>query len=508
MSLRIFFRSASIGLSLCLCMTTWAQPPDGANPDPTGVLKLSDAIHAALLGSPDLAPFAWDIRIADARIIQGALRPNPVFSAEIEYIQLGDGPGSSSRSRSFGVAPDGTPGAGLEWGRESESSSVFGQSEITLRLSQLIELGGKRAARIEAAERGKDVASWDYDVARYKVVGEVVAAFVDLLAAQEHVRQFEEVVQLGEQLADTVSKLVDAGSSSPLERRRADVAVESLRIELQQRRSVVNQMRIRLASLWGSQTPAFDHAEGDIESMPLLPPLAALLEKRATNPLLARWTAELAHRKAVLELENSRAVPDLEVSLGYRASGGSDSSSRAFSLGTDGFGYSRSTTALDDEWQHSVTLEFSIPLPIFDRNQGTRKEARYRVEKTASERRATVNQLDSRLGEFYAVAMSAYEVASDLRESVIPELQETYALTQEGYRSGKFDFLTVLDAERQLIDARLRATDASASYHKAVAALEQTLGAGIVHPMNMAASTDIHPMQELDTGLDTTPKEK
>lgn len=489
MSLRFPLSLALLGVALCLNTSTWAQSTEPETPEPTGILRLSDALHAALLGNPELAPYSWDMRIADARIIQAGLRPNPVLSTEIENISLGGDPSSSGRTSSFGVAPDGTPSAGVEWSRESESSSIFGQSEITLRLSQLIELGGKRAARVKAAERGKVVAAWDYDVARYEVVGGVVAAFVDLLAAQEHVRQFQEVVELGEQLADTVSKLVAAGNSSPLERRRAVSEVESLRIELRQRENAVDQARIRLASLWGSQDPAFERAEGNVENMPVLPPLALLLEKRDANPLLARWTAELAHREAVLDLERSRAVPDLEVGLGYRASGGSDSSGRAFGLGTDGIGYSRSTTDLDDEWQHSVTLEFSIPLPLFDRNQGARKEAAYRVEKTAAERRATINQLDARLAEYYAVATNAFQVAASLRESVIPDLQKTFTLTQEGYRGGKFDFLTVLDAERQLIDAQLRATDAATSYHKAIAALEQTLGAGIVHTTDEASET-------------------
>ena len=126
-----------------------------------------------------------------------------------------------------------------------------------------------------------------------------------------------------------------------------------------------------------------------------------------------------------------------------------------------------------------MSLEFSIPLPLFNRNQGARKEAEYMVQKVADERRATDQMLDSRVAEFHAAAVSAREAAASLRHSLIPDLQETFDRTQVGYQSGKFDLLAVLDAERQLVAARLSATEAETAYHTAVAAMEQTLGAGI-----------------------------
>lgn len=479
MSLRFPFCLVILGIALCLNTSTWAQSSEPEAPEPTGILRLSDAIEAAVLGNPSLAVYPWDIRIADARIIQAGLRPNPELLLEVENIALGGSSGSSGTSRSLGIGADGSPTFGFERERTSESRSVFGQSEITLRLSQIIELGGKRSARIEAAQRGKDVASWDYEVARYRVIGEVVVAFADVLAAQEEVEQFGQLVELGERLTSTVEDLVEAGESSPLEGRRARSAVESLRIEQRRREQAVHQAKIRLAAMWGSSEPAFEAVEGNVASMPELPAVEVLLEKKQAHPLLRQWEYELARRKAVLQLEERRAIPDLEMTFGYRAEGLGDETSRSFGLGSEGLSLSRGRGDSDDDWDHSLTVEFSIPLPIFNRNQGARKEAEYQVQKAAYERRASEKSLDARVAEFHAAASGAREAAESLRVSVIPEMQETFELTQVGYRSGKFDFVTVLDAERQLVDARLRATEAEIAYHTAVAAMEQTLGAGI-----------------------------
>ncbi|MCL4692288.1 MAG: hypothetical protein KJ060_07235, partial [Candidatus Hydrogenedentes bacterium] len=67
--------------------------------EPGGTLTLEQAIHAALQGSPKLAAFDWDLRAADARVLQASLRPNPDLEFEIEDIRLNSGPGATSRTR-------------------------------------------------------------------------------------------------------------------------------------------------------------------------------------------------------------------------------------------------------------------------------------------------------------------------------------------------------------------------------------------------------------------------
>ena len=140
--------------------------------EPQGELTLQRAVDAALLHSPKLAPYAWDLRIGDARIAQARLRPNPELSFEIENIVLGGGADRSSTTRGADFTPATVAldpvvnngavqlqptftRAGLSAGIEREKQSGaggFANAEFTLSLAHFIELGGKRAARIETAE--------------------------------------------------------------------------------------------------------------------------------------------------------------------------------------------------------------------------------------------------------------------------------------------------------------------------------------------------------------------
>ncbi|MCC6796814.1 MAG: TolC family protein [Candidatus Hydrogenedentes bacterium] len=467
--------------------------------EPQGELTLQRAVDTALLHSPKLAPYAWDLRIGDARIAQARLRPNPELSFEIENIVLGGGAEHSSTTRSGGFTPATVAldpvvnnGAvqlqptftrpGLSGGVEHEKQSGadgFANAEFTLSLAHVIELGGKRAARIETAERERAVAEWDYEVARFEVVGEVVARYTEVLAAQARVQEELSVVELSDSFAATVSQLVDAGSVSPLESRRAKAAAEQAHLDRREKENELDRARLRLAATWGSTQPAFGNASGDVAATPALPTRESVQSLRNEHPILKRWGAELARRGAVFRQERSLAVPDLTVRFGYRATSIDEGHSRAFGAGTDGFSASRTTNGGDD-LQHSIVLEASLPLPIFHRNQGAIREAELNHEKLGDEQRAWESEVDAALAESFSVAEASLERIDGVSQRILPELEKNYALTQEGYQRGKFAFLDVLDAQRAVVDARLELLDARIAYHQSIADIERLAGAGIV----------------------------
>ncbi|MFN8059542.1 MAG: TolC family protein [Vicinamibacterales bacterium] len=173
--------------------------------NPTGPVTLRDAVALALLQNPALAAFAWETRAREAHILQAGRPPNPAVSVLFEDFG----------ARQFA-------GGGL-------NEPI--QSQATIQLSQLIELGGKRAARQQLATLSRDLAAWDYEAARIEVLTEVSRAFTDVLAAQEAVAQIERTTQLVEQVQQSVALRVTAGVVSPIEETRANVAVGSVRVE-------------------------------------------------------------------------------------------------------------------------------------------------------------------------------------------------------------------------------------------------------------------------------------
>lgn len=387
---------------------------------PTDSVSLRDAIALALLHNPELAAFAWETRAREARFLHEGRLPNPILGVEVEDV---------------GASEIG--GAGV-------------QPQTTVRLGQLIELGGKRAARQRLAARTRDLAAWDFEAARINVLTGVTHAFIEVLAAQEMVALTAQTTQLVERVRKSVGARVVAGAVSPIEETRAEVALATVRVESDRALRQLDAGRRRLATYWGASDAIFPGVRGDLSVTPPLPPITVLTARLVENPDLARWAVEISQRQAVLAAERSMRIPDVTLSAGYRRF--SDLQIGAFVVGG------------------------SLPLPLFDRNADGIEEAKSRLNKAHEERRGAVALVSAGLAEAYRAVTSAHDEVIALRTTVVPGSRETFAAVSVGYRLGKFGYLDVLDAQRTMIAASGQYLRALADYHKAVADVERLIG--------------------------------
>jgi cobalt-zinc-cadmium efflux system outer membrane protein len=401
------------------------QPPVEASParevrEPTGVVTLAQAQALALLQNPRLVAFGWEVRAREAQILQAGLLPNPEVGVEVENFA---GSGALQKFRS---------------------------TEITILLSQLIELGGKRGKRVRVAALESTLAAWDYETTRIEVLTQVTQAFVEVLSAQEHVRLNEDLVRLAEQVLNTVAERVRAGKVSPVEETRFQVALSTSRIALERAQRDLEASRKRLVTTCGGRTPTFASAAGTLDTVSAIPPAERLLDLIAQNPEIARWATEMVQRQAALEREEAQRIPDPTLRGGFRH--------------------------LSETGDNALVMGVSIPLPVFNRNQGKVLEARYRLAKVGEERRAAEAQVRAALAEAYGALSRAFVEATRLHTEVLPGAQRVFNAISEGYRQGKFGLLDVLDAQRTLFEARGRYLEALAAYHQAVAEVERLIG--------------------------------
>lgn len=392
--------------------------------DPTGELTLRDALALALSRSPRLAMFDYDIRIAEAKLLQAGLRPNPEASIESENI-----------------------------GGTGELSGANG-AERTLRLGQLLELAGKRRKRITEARLGRALAEFDYEVKKREVFLETHQAFIEVLAGQRAVAVNQEIVELTESVLPDIQRRIEAGKTSTVEETRSNVSVATARIGLEQARRDMLAARHRLAAHWGSTKPRFASAVGNLEDAPAIASLDVLNRRLADNPRLARFPTELAHREATLARERAAAVPDLTVNGGVRQFAQSDTG--AFVLGA------------------------SIPIPFFNRNQGNIRAAREQIGKTEAERLAVQATISAELADAYHAVKAARAQIDLFRNTVLPESEKALTTISEGYNAGRFSYLEFLDAQRSLVTARQQYLQALVMHQQAVARVE-SLTSGPLH---------------------------
>lgn len=380
-------------------------------------LTLQQAVANALAHHPDVAAAARAIEVADGAALQAGLMPNPMLSASMEDAR-----------------------------RDHRITALV--------LSQRLEMGGKRQARLALAAVEREAALAGLHAVRAGVQAEVLARFHQALAAQARLALARDNTAVARRALDAVDGRVQAGKASLLEQTRARLALAGVALEEAEADAAWRAAHQRLMAqcLCGP---------GRAAQLPLplagalaLPPEPewldvppALLE-RAPRWVQAR--ARVALRDAEAALARSQAVPDLTVDLGGQ---------RNAELGR--------TQAL---------IGVSVPLPLFDRNQGLLREALARAAQARDELEATRLRLKADIDAAADRLRNARQRARLAEQPLLAEAQAALEATLTGFSLGKFGFLEVVDAQRVLAQARARHLQTLAEAGEAAGELDALLG--------------------------------
>ena len=397
----------------------------GENPvrtvaEPEGTLTLADAAALTLAGSPELKPYSWDARIQEGAAIQAASRPNPELTFEVENA-LGSG-----------------------------SYRAFDAAELTLSLSQTIEFGRRRIRRIEVATRDVRLAEQGYILKRAEVLNRATKAFLNVLAAQESLGFAEQNLQMQKDLAKAQDERVKAGKLSESESESALAALALAEIEAQNVRAELAAARSELGAFWGNPKPEFTEAKARLAPDAKTPSFESYQDSLQNNPVVGYQSELVEKHRAALALEQSKTSPDLTAGIGARH--------------------------FDDSDDNAVVFQFSLPIPLFDKNRGNIGRAHAELSKAESEKDAAVKALEAALYQAHQRLSAAHRISATLAASVLPSAERSYGFAKEGYQLGKFSYLELKAAQSILLDARRQLLGAQILYHKAKADLETLSG--------------------------------
>lgn len=380
-------------------------------------LSLAKAIELALEGNPEVAAAKRQWEATEGQVLQGRSRPNPELAYSLEDTR------SKTRTQSW-------------------------------QLNLPVELGGKRAARTKAAEKTREQAQAQLAELQATVRANVAAAYFDVLTAQERLVLARDSAALAKSSTDTVSKRVAAGKVSPVEESKARVAEAGVRVELAQAASEQRNALSRLFALLGRIDAPYTVLEGKAENLPSVPSLADLQPLISSAPGVVLARIEVDRRKALTALEQSKRVPDVTVSVGMQHS---------------------------NETQRNVLLfGVSVPLPIFDRNQGNLLEALKLEDKARDELQAASVRLHSEVAQGQERLSTITAEVQSLQQDVLPGAKSAYDAATIGFENGKFNFLEVLDAQRTYFTAKSQYLKALGEAHRAAADIDRLLGASMV----------------------------
>lgn len=380
-------------------------------------IDLSQAIRRALDADPRMVGAQLEIEATRGGVIQAAKRPNPELSVEVEdFLGSGDYRG-------------------------------FEKAAVTISVQQRFERGGKRDARIAAAQGREDVAAAEVAVTMREIITQTKIDYIAVLGALQKLELLTRTGRRFDELVPLLRKRVEAGASPPADIARGELAAGRARVMTEKSRVEVQALKRQLVSNWSGDVGDAAVVSGRLRhnGHPTIG-LANLLPGLEEHPAVRIWAAVYSQRDGELRLQRATASPDLTLGLGVR---------RVFET--------------DDT---VLRAGGSIPLPIRDRNEGSIIEAERRLAKVEFDRQAALRLLRRRVIEAHGELEASCLEARRLAEVVVPVARRASDDVQQSFDQGRLGVKDLLDINRDLYETEVAQLEADVRCHAAGAKVE------------------------------------
>ena len=322
-------------------------------------------------------------------------------------------------------------------------------------VSRLFERGQKRRWRLDAATSTTAVTRSQYNDQQRQLVLQVKNAFTNMLEAKAALQVAQDNLGSYRRTVDLSKARLDAGDIDKTDFERIDLQLAEFESDFDEAKVNLIQSSDSLQLLMGIEKPSPDFdVTGSLEP-PAITPAVAQIEQQA-----------LASRPDYLAARQSVTLADANVKLAD-AGGTTDP--------TLGGEYERVGV------YNSAGFQLSIPLRIFDRNQGEKERTRYEAQSARFAETQARNQVLNDVDQAWSAYVAAVDLASRYNSHYLAESERVRSNVEFSYRHGGATLLDYLDALR---DYR--------QIHLAALAANQQVWLSI-HQLSFAAATEIVP---------------
>ena len=387
-------------------------------------LTLEEALARAVAGNPALRGSEYLLQASQARESLAAQRPPFELGAELEDF-AGSGPLD-----------------GVE------------QLQTTLRLSGVLELGDRRAARVGLAESESDAATVEQRAQRLDLLADVAARFVDVALREEQRGVAREATGLAMETAAQVRERIRIGAAPDYELGRAEIQISRSQIELQRIERELASSQVRLAATWGATHPDFEGVSADLFALPAVKSFEELAGTMDDSPAIQRMLTQERVAGAELRLAEASRSPDVSWSGGVR---------HFESLG-----------------EAALVASVSVPIGTRRRAEPAIREAEALRSKFALDLEAARVSAVATLFALHREIEQARDEVHALHSEVLPKTEGVLRATRQAFRQGRSSFLELANAQQQLLDVRVEAAASAARYHQLLIEVERLTGQELV----------------------------
>jgi cobalt-zinc-cadmium efflux system outer membrane protein len=377
-------------------------------------------VREAVANNLELAAARYDISVAEARQITARLRPNPVMTLSADHLDvLGTGYNTINNA---------------------------GPNEFAYRTDFILERGGKRTARMALAAAGKTVAETRFRNEIRRLTFEVASAFVDVQLAKENIALAQDNLRSLNGIIAVNAERVRTGDLAAVELGRSQVAAMQYQTAVSQADLQLRQAKNRLRLLLGRPdlSDDFDVA-GSIRR-----------DDRRIDLADVRSRA-LSQRPDVLETRQTQARNQADLKL-QLAQGKIDY--------TTGMEYRRQQAPTG--MGNSLGFFFSMPLPLYNRNQGEIARAEQEIAQAATQVRAAEARVSGEATNAWQQYSVSRGLLDDIEQRMLAKAKDVRQTTEYSYRRGEATLVEFLDAQRAFNDVMQSYNEARANFARSL----------------------------------------
>jgi len=353
---------------------------------------------------------------------------------QLKQKALNNNPGLSAGNSAIKAAEAEIRQAGAILNPELEiSSENFGENEIEVVLTQPVEIGGKRKARIQLARKALRAAKLENDATRLGLEAEIIRRCVPILGLQKKIAVLDSLASVMEESITDIKRRIQAGAAMEADALRTEMELDELLMEKAALNRQLNQQKKGLAALWGNTDDADIQLAFTLNTAILLPQQPEILKKIHEHPegKLLKLNQETA--AAEIRQLKAEAFPELSISAGYLRNNEDD--------------------------ENEVIAGMSISLPLFNRNKGAILSKGHEVTVAGKKFQAFFVERITEAGTILSEIENTTEAFSVLTEKLQPKAKNVYALLERYYKHGSISILEVLESRRNLLEINLRRID-------------------------------------------------
>ena len=404
---------------------------EAQSPTDQAAVTLDQAIQEAIAKNLDLVAQRLNVSVAEAREITAGLRPNPVLTIAGQTLNL----------LGANYSPD-TP---------------LGPNQLNFHTDLPMERGHKREERIALAKEQKSLAELGVREAMRQVIFGVQTAFVDIQQAKNNLALAQGNLQSLERLVGINESRLKSGDLAQVELDRSRVAAFQYRVSVQQAQLQLDQARTRLQLLLGRKlrSPGFD-AVGELRRNDITGTPEEIAKRALTfrPDYLAGQQAQV-RSQADLRLQLANGKVDYSIGAEY-------THQRAWGIGGS-----------------SVGLYFSMPLPVFNKNQGEILRAKREINQAGAQKEAMEASITAEVEQALRQYTVSRQLLSNVETDILVKAKSVRDTTEYSYRLGEASLVEFLDAQRAFNDATQTFNDARASYARSLYLIDTVSGATV-----------------------------